>query len=200
MAAGEHAAAAVGGVDVEGVRKEITAYAKELEGVARAKAARFLGVVAEQEGRVGEAVGWCVVARGYLGVGEEKKHRFRISKDKPEKPSKGGYEGDIGDTGKEEELRVVRALEKEWRKVNDSVLFQPVVEEGVLIGRIPTGREAVKVPGWKLPDVSREEMEKMKSHNFARTRWEDEVEEEEDSEDEAASSGRKMPGGMEGYY
>ncbi|KAI5850185.1 hypothetical protein DFP73DRAFT_614711 [Morchella snyderi] len=187
VAASDHAGRALGLLGAEAVAGEFRAYVDALQRVARAKACRFLGIDAEGAGRCGEGIAWVVLAREVLSGA-----------------AAGGSGGGGGagkgvwgmDAGRAEEEMVCAALEKRWRKVNDSVMFQLVPGTAAVAARMPTGREIHSVGVWEAPKLGAEEMRALRMESAvgmgAEGVEEDSGEEEEPAKAEYAGKG--------GYY
>jgi hypothetical protein len=131
LAAAEHASSGVASIrNVKGVDETLVTYIEDLRCTARAKAARFLGIDAEGQGKVGEGVAWLRGAKrelGFLVAGEDKglKGLSKLKKDwKEKREDKRVDRGDADwgvDAGRFEEGRVLDMLLKKWEKMNDTV-------------------------------------------------------------------------------
>ena len=147
---------------------ELGRYLEHLQRVARAKACRFLAIDAEAAGRVGEAIGWIVLARSILSPTSEPESASpsqarlaaaaaagRLKREYRERrESRAQERGDATwglDAGRLEEARVLEALELEWHRSNDAIFFQPVVAASTLAARIPTGRDVHSPHPWPVP-------------------------------------------------
>jgi hypothetical protein len=130
MGAAQHASDAAAGLrNARGLDDDLITYVDDLRRTARAKAARFHGIGAENQGKTGEGIAWIKGARHELGIiksDERKLGSFsKFKKDWKEKKEdrkilKG--ESDWGtDAGKFEEGRVLDMLETKWVKMNDTV-------------------------------------------------------------------------------
>jgi len=134
LAAAEHAGRAAAALrNAPGLEEALGRYAEDLRGVARARAARFLGIDAEGRGRVGEGIAWLRAAKSEVGFkadegggvfskGFEKMKRDWKEKREDRKIGKGGGEWGA-DAGRLEEGRILEMLEKKWVKMNDTVSF-----------------------------------------------------------------------------
>lgn len=140
---------------------ELGRYLEQLQRVARAKACRFLAIDAEAAGRVGEAIGWIVLARSILSPASEPEPAsaapaaWRLKREfRERRESRAQARGDATwglDAGRLEEARVLEALELAWHRSNDAVFFQPVVATAVLAARIPSGRDVHSPRPWPVP-------------------------------------------------
>jgi hypothetical protein len=132
LAAAEHASRGLAGVrNARGIDEDLGRYLDDLRRTARAKAARFLGIDADREGRGGEGIAWIRGAMKELGTGGEdggsagglaKLKRNWKEKMEDRRVAKGGAEWGA-DAGRLEEGRVLEMLEKKWVKQNDTVNF-----------------------------------------------------------------------------
>jgi hypothetical protein len=132
LAAAEHAARGVAAVkNTKGVDERLVTYLEDLRCTARAKAARFLGIDAEGQGKVGEGIAWLRGAKRELGFDVEQDNALKgISKlrknfkEKREDKRVDRGDADWGvDAGRFEESRVLDMLLKKWEKMNDTVRF-----------------------------------------------------------------------------
>lgn len=134
LAASEHASRAHSALrNTRGVDEDAARYADDLRRTARAKAARFLAIDAEGQGKVGEGIAWLRGAKRELGIesgegkafarGLEKMKRDWKERREDRKIGKGGGEWGA-DAGRLEEGRVVEMLEQKWSKMNDTVCFE----------------------------------------------------------------------------
>lgn len=129
MGAAQHASDATAGMrNVRGLDEDLIAYADDLRRTARAKAARFQGIAAENQGKTGEGIAWIQGAKHELGIlkSDNGKSGFsKLRKDwKEKREDKRIVKGDSDwgtDAGKFEESRVLDMLEKKWVKMNDTV-------------------------------------------------------------------------------
>jgi len=135
LAAADHAAKAAGLLGGTGsggkMDDDLTKYADDFRRVARAKAARFLGIDAEIGGKAGEGIAWLRGAKRELGMSTNdddagKRKGFKglkqtwAEKREDKRVEKGG-EGWGLDAGRLEEARVIEWLEAKWVKSNDMV-------------------------------------------------------------------------------
>ncbi|KAF2400351.1 hypothetical protein EJ06DRAFT_494057 [Trichodelitschia bisporula] len=144
LAAGEHAArASAAAAGVPGAEGRWGAYCADLRRTARARAARFLGVDAEAEGKGGEGIAWIRGAKAELGLpAEEGLGRLRLGwreRREDKRVERGGEWG--GDAGKLEEGRVLELLERKWVKMNDTIGMQIIPPHAPLLATMPSGRE-----------------------------------------------------------
>ncbi|KAF8246121.1 hypothetical protein K440DRAFT_586263 [Wilcoxina mikolae CBS 423.85] len=151
IAASTHAEKALGILPSE-VVPELGKYLDSLHHVARAKACRFLAIDAEASGRVGEGIGWIVLARSILTPSSSKLKRGFLERRETRALEKGDMTWGM-DAGRLEEGRVLEGLEEKWRKNNDAVFFQQIEAESTLAARIPRGREVHTVKGWDAPTL-----------------------------------------------
>jgi BRO1-like domain len=130
MSAAKHAADAVAGFrNARGLDDDLITYVDDLRRTARAKAARFQGIAAENQGKTGEGIAWIKGAKhelGFITNDDGKVGGFaKLRKDWREKrEDKKIIKGDSdwgADAGKFEEGRVLDMLEKKWTKINDTV-------------------------------------------------------------------------------
>jgi hypothetical protein len=130
MAAAEHAAQAAASLrNAKGIDEDLLGYVDDLRRTARAKAARFQGIGAEGQGKVGEGIAWLRGAKKELGFAADEAGGLRgvakLRKDWREKrEDRRVQKGDAdwgADAGKFEEGRVLEMLEKKWVKMNDTV-------------------------------------------------------------------------------
>ncbi|KAL7275266.1 hypothetical protein RUND412_001794 [Rhizina undulata] len=157
---------------LEEVSGDLLKYLDSLQKVATAKCCRFLAIDAEASGRVGEGISWIRLARESLGVEaapstpsdapKNKLKQFRQQREEKDfDSSKWGI-----DAGKNEETRVLEALEAKWRKLNDSVMFQSLLAPGELKGKIPTGRQFHELKGWEPRGLSGEELRALRERRM----------------------------------
>jgi len=159
IAASKHAEKALGILPSD-IAPELGKYLDSLHHVARAKACRFLAIDAEASGRVGEGIGWIVLARSILTPATSKLKRGFLERRETRGIEKG--DGTWGmDAGRLEEGRVLEGLEEKWRRSNDAVFFQQIEGEAVLAARIPTGREVHSVKSWDVPTLDAAEKKSM---------------------------------------
>ncbi|KAK4560693.1 hypothetical protein LTR86_005271 [Recurvomyces mirabilis] len=149
LAAAEHASQAHGLLASGKVDEDLMKYAADLRQTARGKAARLLGIDAEQSGKTGEGLAWLKGARKELGLAVE----FEDGKRKGLKGLKQSWQerredkrvekgGEWGmDGGKLEEARVVEMLEAKWDKENSTINVQLVPPFEPLLASLPSGRE-----------------------------------------------------------
>ncbi|CCX11902.1 Similar to pH-response regulator protein palC; acc. no. Q524Z5 [Pyronema omphalodes CBS 100304] len=151
IAASVHAEKALGSLVTADVVPELRKYLESLQKVARAKACRFLAIDAEASGRVGEGIGWIILARNILGEKGKMKREFLERRE-----ARGIEKADSTwglDAGRLEEVRVLEGLEEKWRRSNDAVFFQAIEAEVGLAARIPSGREVHSVKSWEPPTL-----------------------------------------------
>jgi hypothetical protein len=134
LAAAEHASTGVAAVkNTKGVDERLVTYLEDLRCTARAKAARFLGIDAEAQGKVGEGIAWLRGAQRELGFDVEQDSALKGFsklkkgwKEKREDKRVDRGDADWGvDAGRFEEGRVLDMLLKKWEKMNDTVSFLP---------------------------------------------------------------------------
>lgn len=138
IAASEHAQQALAGVrNVQGIDEDLVEYLDSLRRVARARAARFLGIDAEAQGKVGEGIGWLRGGLKEIGITVNDRSRAikglsklkRQFKDKVEDRRIGGSSSEWGsDSGKADETRILEMLDKKWSKMNDTVSLISLTE------------------------------------------------------------------------
>lgn len=92
-------------------------------------------------------------------------------------------------------MKVLEALEEKWRKLNDSVMFQPLPEMGELNKRIPSGREIHSLKIWEAPRLGADEMRALKAEGTQAA-----YEEDADSEEEVEKEVGVGYVGKDGYY
>ncbi|KAF3906577.1 hypothetical protein ABW20_dc0108192 [Dactylellina cionopaga] len=161
--------AAAGVSSTQGVGAELKNYCEDLAKTAKAKACRFLGIDAESQGKLGEAIGWILAGKEILGLvvaNDNDKGRIsqgldRIKKAREErKIEKSPPDGLLGhDAGKMEEAMVLSELEKKWTKINDSVNFETIKPTASLIAMLPSGRPIfAENETWTPPKLSSSEL------------------------------------------
>ncbi|KAF3933971.1 hypothetical protein ABW19_dt0208324 [Dactylella cylindrospora] len=207
--------AAAGFSSASGANSDLRTYCEDLAKTAKAKACRFLGVDAEAQGRVGEAISWVLAGKEILGMvvdNEEEKGKMSRGLDKLKKAreerriEKSHPEGMLGqDAGKAEEAMVLNELERKWKKVNDSVTFQPIQSTSSLIAMLPTGRAFFpETQPWAPPKLSSSELHQLQ--NQAPDDGETDWLRADDSDDDIVVTGESgVPGGFPrsqstGYY
>jgi hypothetical protein len=130
MGAAQHAADAAAGLrNARGLDDDLITYVDDLRRTARAKAARFQGIGAENQGKTGEGIAWIRGARHELGIIRSEEGKIggfsKLKKDwKEKREDRKILKGDSdwgSDAGKLEEGRVLDMLEKKWVKMNDTV-------------------------------------------------------------------------------
>lgn len=135
LAASDHAAKAASlcrpaGPGVNRASPSLLAYMDDLRRTSRAKACRFLGVHAEADDHVAEAVGW--LRAGFQALGLEAKERdanrglsfSRLKKDLAERREDRRVEKEKAwgaDAGRLEETRVLEMLYAKWSNINNTV-------------------------------------------------------------------------------
>jgi len=174
LAAADHAAKAKGLIGGSGsagkIDDDLIKYTSDFRRMARAKAARFLGIDAEIGGQAGEGIAWLRGAKKELGMSADEDDAGKrkglkglkqtwAEKREDRKIEKGG-EGWGMDAGRLEEARVIEWLEAKWVKANDMVSYisaaklcnrlrltvaqinvQAVPSFEPLIASMPSGRE-----------------------------------------------------------
>ena len=112
------------------IDESILKYLSNLQAVSKAKGCRFFGIDSELSGNVGEAIGWLIAAKKFLGyrVNEAEGGKVKTmsklkmewaSRREDKKVEKGGDWGN--DAGRVEEARVLDMLLEKWNKANDIV-------------------------------------------------------------------------------
>jgi hypothetical protein len=211
IAAATHAERALGLLpkqfsDSQPILPELGKYLDCLQRVARAKACRFLAIDAETSSRIGEGIGWIVLARSFLSPFSSSTPTLSTSKLKRDfmelRESRALKKGDTAwdvDAGLVEESSVLTGLEENWRKQNDRVFFQPVEEMATLAARIPSGREVHSVKEWIVPEVDtdtrRSLMSRIEEVKAVGMEWDDSADEDGDEiSDGKKGSQTTMPG------
>ncbi|KAF8533091.1 hypothetical protein BDD12DRAFT_867128 [Trichophaea hybrida] len=202
IAASTHAENALGILPSE-VAPELGKYLDSLHHVARAKACRFLAIDAEASGRVGEGIGWIVLARSILTPSSSKLKRGFLERRETRALEKGDMTWGM-DAGRLEEGRVLEGLEEKWRKSNDALFFQMIEPESTLAARIPGGREVHTVKSWDAPTLDAAERKSLLGKNIEGLAEGVEALGWGDSDDEV--EGKEVPGSYKmmttegGYY
>lgn len=184
--------------DVPGeITDDLLRYLESLQKVSRAKSCRFLGIDAESSGRCGEAISWLLLAKSILDAPTTAVDKLRRGlSERKEARHLAAADGSWGlDAGRAEEVKVLEALEEKWRKLNDSVMFQPLPEMGELNKRIPSGREIHSLKIWEAPRLGADEMRALKAEGTQAA-----YEEDADSEEEVEKEVGVGYVGKEGYY
>ncbi|KAK6348420.1 hypothetical protein TWF718_006216 [Orbilia javanica] len=161
--------AAAGVAATPGSGAELKSYCDDMAKTAKAKACRFLGVDAEAQGKVGEAIGWVSAGKEVLGMvvgGDGDKGKLGRGLDilkkarEEKKMEKVPMEALLGpDAGRLEEAMVLNELERRWRKINDSVNFHTVPSTSSLLTTLPTGRPMFPENQiWTPPKLSSSEL------------------------------------------
>ncbi|KAF2724960.1 hypothetical protein K431DRAFT_281433 [Polychaeton citri CBS 116435] len=164
LAAAEHAGSAYGLLARSGsgrVDDDLAKFAGDLRRTARARAARFLAIDAELNGKTGEGLGWLKGSRKELGLSVEldegKRKGFgglkQSWKERREdrKVEKGGEWG--MDAGRLEEARVVEMLVTKWERENSTINIQAVPAHEPLLASMPSGREYPLPEPWSPPTL-----------------------------------------------
>ncbi|KAK6519566.1 hypothetical protein TWF281_003391 [Arthrobotrys megalospora] len=196
---------------------ELKGYCEDLAKTAKAKACRFLGVDAEGQGKLGEAIGWVLAGKEVLGMvvgGEGDKGKLgrgldMLKKAREErKMEKAPMEALLGpDAGKMEEAMVLNELERRWRRINDSVNFHKVEPTSSLLAMLPTGRPVFpENQTWTPPKLSSSELLQLQTQapNGGEIDWTG-VDDSDDDDIDARGEGSMPPGGFPrsqstGYY
>jgi len=113
---------------------ELTTYVTQDRELAQAAVYRWMGVDADKAGKVGESLGAIQLSLSLL------------------KKLRGSKLGAITERAKSE-LAVCEELERNWRKYNDSVAFEVVLDSASMQDRVPSGREALSVKGFVVPKL-----------------------------------------------
>lgn len=113
---------------------DLTDYVKQDRELAQASVYRWMGSDAEKGGKTGEALGAIQFSLSLL-------RKLRTSK-----------LAAIAGRAKAE-YAVVEELERNWRKYNDSVAFEPVLESASVQDRVPSGREVLAVKAFVVPKL-----------------------------------------------
>lgn len=142
LQAGEHARRALSLLNNAGTARDkavdeaVLKYVRNVQGTARAKACRFLGIDAELGGKTGEGIAWLIGGKKELGYkvdeasGSSIKGLSKLKKGWMEKMEDKRIEKGIewgADAGRIEEGRVIEALEAKWNKANDMVRVVQVI-------------------------------------------------------------------------
>ncbi|KAI5796535.1 hypothetical protein EDC01DRAFT_651650 [Geopyxis carbonaria] len=193
----------------EELSPDLPRYIENLQKVARAKACRFLGIDAEASGRVGEGIGWLVLAREILGTSAStsstpSKFRREFSERKERSALERG-DGTWGlDAGKMEETRVLEGLEKNWRSSNDKIFFQLISGTAELAARIPSGREVHVVRPWEPERLDNETVRSLRGSllesESGQEGWAEDDSEDETSKDQNVSRTPSAGPSVGGYY
>ena len=158
----------------------LQSYLESVRCVARAKACRFAGIDAEADGATGRAIGWLHAALlqlrskgsslNYSGdpIKPESNEgvRAKLQKRRVEKREDKLIEqyGDWGrDAGRAEELQIVEMLLAKWKRLNDTVDFQPLANARELVKSLPSGREFHSVRPWARPSLDEQILASMRA-------------------------------------
>ncbi|KAK6358494.1 hypothetical protein TWF730_007827 [Orbilia blumenaviensis] len=207
--------AAAGVAATPGSGAELKAYCEDMAKTAKAKACRFLGVDAEAQGKLGEAIGWVLAGKEVLGMvvgGEGDKGKLGRGLDilkkarEERKMERAPMEALLGpDAGKLEEAMVLNELERRWKRINDSVNFQTVQSTSSLLAMLPTGRPVFpENQTWTPPKLSSSELSQLQTQapNGGDLDW---VGVDDSDDDMSPPEGSMPPGGFPrsqstGYY
>ncbi|KAG2089843.1 BRO1 domain-containing protein [Suillus discolor] len=124
---------------------ELRRYLADASAFHTALAHKWLGVDAGESGvgeKGGEAVAWLLWAKKELEDMKESGLGIAVGRDR----EKRGRKGRVAD-----ELESVSVFLKHYKKINDSLTFQPVPKQQDLQARIPTGILAVHAKPYTLP-------------------------------------------------
>ncbi|KAL6903053.1 hypothetical protein GGI43DRAFT_331362 [Trichoderma evansii] len=175
LAASEHAAQAAALCQSAksgstGISSAFVRYLEDLRRTSRAKACRFFGIDAELGGEAADGIAWARAGLHELGVevkDEKKGLGFsRAIKGLNEKREDRRVDKEAAwgaDAGKSEETRVLEMLDAKWNKINDTMNTRPIPPIGVLINKMPSGREIHTIKPYQPPVLDREVLEAMRA-------------------------------------
>ncbi|GAA5999029.1 uncharacterized protein JCM10292_003269 [Rhodotorula paludigena] len=112
---------------------------------------KWLGVDAGEHGSAGDALGFLALAAKELDALKEKDKGLRGLKGLAQKARSAGK----GRKGKvQEEVESTEAFRSAYKKVNDTVSFEPVPSAQTLQSRLPSGRAALSLKPYTAPSPS----------------------------------------------
>ncbi|KAL7008100.1 hypothetical protein EMMF5_002282 [Cystobasidiomycetes sp. EMM_F5] len=132
----------------DGIAPDFRTYMTDGRAFSSSLGYKWLGVDAgENSSNTGTALGWLVLSRnGLLALQDRSKTVLPLKKGKVERAKRKDRIT--------EELDDIDGFIKAYKRINDTVLFQPVTPETTLLSAVPGGRSVLAIKTFSLPQAA----------------------------------------------